>query len=298
MNEEGNVVPLYEKLRGVLGEFTPEWELLFVDDGSTDGTWKKIEAAHAQDPRVKGLSLSRNFGHQMALTAGLDAANGDAVIAMDADLQHPPELLRSLIVKWKEGYEVVYTLREATEGAGIFKKITAGLYYRIFRALTKLDLPTNAADFRLLDRKVVEAFRGIRERSRFLRGLTAWVGYRSIGIPYVAAKRVSGVTKYRLGRMAWLALDGIVSFSIQPLLLAAGVGAFIAAGGFAYLAFVLFEKIVNGEGVPGWASVVSLVAIVGGIQLIVLGLIGIYVGKIFDEVKARPLYLTREKIGC
>lgn len=297
LNEETNLPVLYERVAGELQSLACDFEILFVDDGSTDSSAERIAALHRADARVKMLSMSRNFGHQAALTAGMDHATGDAVIAMDADLQHPPDLIRELVLRWKEGYEVVYTVRQTTEAAGPLKRASATLFYRMFRALSDIDLPANSADFRLLDRRVVEAFRQIRERTRFLRGLVGWAGFRSIPVPYQANARLSGQTKYSPTRMIRLAIDGLVSFSTTPLYVAIYVGGLLALLGVAYLLYALYARFVTGNVVPGWTSLIILVTFVGGIQLVLMGIIGIYIGKIYEEAKQRPLYLIRETLG-
>lgn len=297
LNEETNLPVLYERVVGELQSLECDFEILFVDDGSTDSSAERIAALHRADARVKMLSMSRNFGHQAALTAGMDHATGDAVIAMDADLQHPPDVIRELVLRWKEGYEVVYTVRQTTEAAGLLKRASAKFFYRLFRALSDIDLPANSADFRLLDRRVVEAFRQIRERTRFLRGLVGWAGFRSIPVPYQANARLSGQTKYSLTRMIRLAIDGLVSFSTTPLYVAIYVGGLLALLGVAYLLYALYARFVTGNVVPGWTSLIILVTFVGGIQLVLMGIIGIYIGKIYEETKQRPLYLIRETLG-
>jgi polyisoprenyl-phosphate glycosyltransferase len=297
LNEEQNLVVLYRALVPVLEATGSEFELIFVDDGSTDQSAARISALHANDPRVKLVSLSRNFGHQHALTAGMDYARGDALIMMDADMQHPPSLVPELLSRWREGYEIVYTVRRDTRGAGPFKRATAAVFYRLFRALTGLDLAANTADFRLLDRKVVEAFRHIRERTRFLRGLTGWAGYRCFAVDYEAPARHGGKTKYDASRMAQFAINGLVSFSAAPLYAAIYVGLLLALVGFFYLLYVFYARFVSGNVVPGWTSVIVLVSFIGGIQLILMGFIGVYVGKIYEESKQRPLYLVREALG-
>lgn len=297
LNEETNLPVLYERVVGELQSLACDFEILFVDDGSTDSSAERIAALHRADARVKMLSMSRNFGHQAALTAGMDHATGDAVIAMDADLQHPPDLIRELVLRWKEGYEVVYTVRQTTEAAGPLKRASAKLFYRVFRALSDIDLPANSADFRLLDRRVVEAFRQIRERTRFLRGLVGWAGFRSVPVPYQANARLSGQTKYSPARMIRLAIDGLVSFSTTPLYVAIYVGGLLSLLGVAYLLYALYARFVTGNVVPGWTSLIILVTFVGGIQLVLMGIIGIYIGKIYEEAKQRPLYLIRETLG-
>src|SRR5262249_55101649 len=234
LNEEENVAPLYQQLLPLLEGISPEFELLFVDDGSTDRSAARISELHRADLRVKLISLSRNFGHQQALTAGMDHARGDAGIMMDADLKHPPSVFAELIRRWTEGFDVVYTVRDLTKEAGPLKRVSASLFYRLFRAVSSVDLPANAADFRLLDRKVIDAFSQIRERSRFLRGLTSWVGSRSIAVPYRAPARRSGRSKYGFKRMLRFAVDGLISFSATPLYVAIFVGLLLAIAGLGY----------------------------------------------------------------
>jgi len=293
-NEAPNLGPLYERLRRVWEEEPADWELLLVDDGSTDGTYEEALRLNARDPRVQAISFSRNFGHQMALTAGLDLADGDAVIVMDADLQHPPELITDFVKRWKEGYDIVYTVRASTEDASWSKRITSALFYRIFKRLSGFAINVNAADFRLLDRKVVLSFRGIRERVRFLRGLTSWVGYRSTAVPYHAGKRQSGQSKYSLRRMVSFAVDGLTSFSAAPLHMAVYLGFGLAVVGFLYSAYALYARFLSHTAISGWTSLIMVSLIIGGVQLIVLGIIGIYIGKLYDEVKQRPLYLVQK----
>lgn len=298
LNEAENIQPLYERLNAAMAAIGADHEIVFVDDGSTDGSARAIEALHDQDSRVKLVSFSRNFGHQLAITAGLDHATGDAAIMMDADLQHPPELIAELVARWQEGHEIVYTVRESTEDAGWLKRLTSGAFYSLFNRLTGIDMPANTADFRLLDRRVVDAFRQIRERSRFMRGLTSWVGYRSVGIPYVAHARHKGQSKYNMRRMLGFALDGILSFSTIPLHMGIYVGVVMALIGFVYMLYVAFVFVfVPSIVITGWTSMIMMVSIVGGIQLILTGIIGLYIGKIYEEVKQRPLYLTRQVVG-
>lgn len=297
-NEEATLPLLYRELKKVLLQLGVPYEVIFVDDGSDDKSVDVLQSLRAQDSRVKFLSFSRNFGHQVALTAGMDHAKGDFVAFMDADLQHPPALLLEMVRRWQEGYEVVYTLRETTEDAGLGKLMSASVFYKLFRRLTGINLESNAADFRLLDRKVVDVFKnGLRERTRFLRGLTAWVGFKSIGIPYTAAARAGGISKYSFRRMLILAVDGISSFSVVPLHLGIFVGGVVSLLGFLYGLFALAARFVQGATIPGWTSLSVLVAMLGGIQLMLIGIVGIYVGKIYDEVKQRPLYLIRHSQG-
>jgi polyisoprenyl-phosphate glycosyltransferase len=258
---------------------------------------EEIRKLRARTDRVRLLSLSRNFGHQIALTAGIDHASGDAIVLMDADLQHPPALIPQLISRWLDGFEVVHTIRKTTAESSWPKRATAAAFYRVFRLLSRVDLPSNAADFRLIDRKVADALRGIRERTRFLRGLTVWAGYRSTSISYDAPTRQAGETKYSPARMLKLAIDALVSFSAAPLHLAVYAGIVLALLGFLYAGYALYARFVTGHVLPGWTSLAILVSIVGGIQLVLMGVIGVYLGKIFEEVKRRPLYLVRSRLG-
>ena len=296
-NEEENVPILYGLLVEEVSPLAADFEILFVDDGSTDGSASAVEMLHRQDPRVKLISLSRNFGHQNALTAGMDCATGDAVIMMDADLQHPPRVIRELVRRWNEGFEVVYTIREEMEDAGPLKRLFSSFFYRLFRALSGLDLSSNAADFRLLDRKVVEAFGRIRERTRFLRGLANWVGFRSTAVIYEAPSRRSGESKYGARKMLRLAMDGLVSFSATPLYVAIYLGLALVLAGFGYLLYILYSRLVVGDVVPGWTSLIVIVMLIGGAQLGLTGIIGVYVGRIYEEAKQRPLYLISRRLG-
>ena len=296
-DEQENIPEMYRRLLAVLPALADEFEILFVDDGSRDDSARRIEALCRQDPRVKAIFLSRNFGHQRALTAGLDHATGDAVVVMDADLQHPPELLHEMVRLWRDGYEIVYTLRQPARHLSWWKRSTAALFYRTFHWLSRVDLPFNAADFRLFDRKVVMSLRRIRERARFLRGLTGWMGFRSIGVSYEVRPRFSGQSHYGVLGMIHLAVDGIVSFSTKPLYLSIYVGFALAVAGLFYGVFAVYARLVTHRVIPGWTSLLTLFALIGGIQLILMGVIGIYIGRIYEEVKQRPLYLIRKALG-
>jgi dolichol-phosphate mannosyltransferase len=297
MNEEGNITLLYQKVESALSKIGQEFEIIFVDDGSYDQSANKIRDLHSKDARIKLLSFSRNFGHQIALTAGLDNAKGDAVIVMDADLQHPPELLPTLIGHWEEGYDIVYTIREKTDDVSFMKKFTSRLFYKLFRKFAGIKLPMNTADFRLLDRKVVDSFLSIRERTRFLRGLTTWVGYKSKAVSYHAKSRHSGDSKYSFMKMFRLSLEAIFSFSTTPLIISIYLGFFMFILSLFLVMHVVYIKYFTDKASSGWATLIVLITLIGGVQLIVLGFVGMYIGKIYEETKKRPLYIIREVVG-
>lgn len=296
-NECDALPHFYARLCGVMQSLGEDYELVFVDDGSADQSADILLTLSREDKRVKVLELSRNFGHQVAIMAGLDYAEGDAVITMDADLQHPPELIPELIRKWREGYEVVYTCRSSTADTGLVKSFTSRLFYRIANALSEVPIPPGAADFRLLDRTVVQVFRKLGERALFVRGLVSWVGYRQAMIPYQAGGRYGGKTKYSMPRMLGLAADGIVSFSTVPLYISALIGVVISSLSFIYVVYALYIRLFTDRGGEGWASILTSILLIGGIQLITLGVLGIYLGKIYNEVKGRPRYLVRRTAG-
>ena len=295
-NEQESVPELYRRLTAALSGVVKSFEVVLVDDGSNDRSWEIIRELAARDGRVKGLSFSRNFGHQMAFTAGLDHADGDAVVIMDADLQDPPELLPELLARWREGYDVVYAVRARRHGETAFKLFTAAAFYRLLRRITRVDIPVDTGDFRLMSRKAVEAFRRMPERHRFTRGMVAWLGFRQVGVPYARAARHAGETKYPLRKMLRLASDGITSFSYIPLQLASWIG--LAVSGLALLALVVAVAIRLGGGtMPAWTIAAAALALLGGVQLVAVGLVGEYVGRVLDEVRRRPLYLVRDSVG-
>jgi dolichol-phosphate mannosyltransferase len=291
-NEEGNLIPLYEELCTHLDG--QSWELVIVDDGSRDRTWQVIEELTQKDPRVRGLSLSRNFGHQYALLAGLKDARGDAVVSLDADLQHPPAMIPELVERWKCGINVVHTQRRAEGELGWFKRETSRWFYRLISRLSGLSIHEGQSDFRLLDRRVVTAVTGMVEADLFLRGLVHWVGYRSETVPYRVRKRSWGRSKYSLGRMLYLALAGVTSVSTLPLRL--GIIAGFVTSGLAFLE-ILYVVFVSwkGDPVPGWASLAGLVALLFGMNFILLGFLGIYVGHIFGRVQNHPPFLIERR---
>lgn len=297
-NEESNISTIYERILKVLsGMDVSGYEIIFVSDGSTDGSEKAIKDLGEKDEGVKGLFFSRNHGHQFALKAGLDHSNGDAVASMDADLQHPPELLPEMYEKWQEGYDIVQTIRKETEGVGPFKKITAKLYYSFLNFFSDVDVVDGAADFRILDRKVVEVLSGFSESNLFMRGLIPYVGFKIAYIDFVAADRFSGTSKYTVKKMFHFAVDGLMGFSIKPLRMATHLGIFMSAFSMVYIVYVLISKYMLQNTVQGWSSVVCIVSLLGGIQLICLGIIGEYVGRAFMELKQRPQYIIAEKIN-
>ena len=296
-NEEESFGALVVRLREVMDRLDGPAEVVLVDDGSRDGSYALMVAANREDPRFKVLQLSRNFGHQIAITAGMDVAAGQAVIVMDADLQDPPEVILQMAARWQEGYEVVYAVREHREGETLFKRKTATIFYGIQRRLAEIDQPVEVGDFRLVDRKALDAFLQMRERNRYVRGMFSWVGFRQTAVPYVRASRAAGESKYPLRKMLRLALDGFVGFSTAPLRFALTLGLLMAAASVAYGVVVIALKLAGLAGVPGYASLLVTVTFLSGVQLIVIGMVGQYVARIYDEVRARPLYLVREARG-
>ena len=294
-NESGNIPDLYSRVRDVLDSTGESWELILIDDGSTDDSADLIRSYAIQDDRVRPVIFARNFGHQIAVTAGLDYCRGDAVVIIDSDLQDPPELILDLITKWKEGYEVVYAVREEREGEGWFKLITAALFYRMISSITDVNIPMDAGDFRLLDRKVVDVLNQMREKHRFLRGMSSWVGFRQTGVPYRRVARQVGETKYPFRKMFRLAINAVTSFSYFPLQLATYIG-FIAAGISILSIPVVIAIRLWGTETPLLGQTTTLIAVLflGGVQLISLGILGEYIGRLYDEAKGRPLYIVRE----
>jgi dolichol-phosphate mannosyltransferase len=272
-------------------------EIVLVDDGSRDAGYQMMVAASEEDARIKVLQLSRNFGHQVAITAGMDFASGRAVVVMDADLQDPPEVILEMAARWQEGYEVVYAVRERREGETFLKKATARLYYALLRRLADVDQHVDVGDFRLVDRKALDAFLQLRERNRYVRGMFTWVGFRQIEVPYTRAPRQAGRSKYPLRKMIRLAADGIVGFSSAPLRLGIAVGMFMAIAAVGYGVVAIALKLAGLPYVPGYASLLVTITFLSGIQLIVIGIVGLYLARVYDEVRGRPLYFIREARG-
>lgn len=296
-NERDGLNALFDRVKSVIDRVDGTVEVILVNDGSRDGSAEKMDECFKRDPRFKALHLSRNFGHQVAITAGLEWARGQTVTVMDADLQDPPELILEFIAKWKEGFEVVYAVRRKREGETKFKLLTAKLFYRIIQRLTHVDIPVDTGDFRLMDRKAVDAFLKMPERHRFIRGMVSWVGYRQVGVPYDRASRVFGETHYPFRKMLKFALDGITSFSVFPLQIASYVGVLAATGSFLSILYILYLKFFTDRTVQGWTSLMVVVLFLGGVQLLALGIIGEYIGRTYDESRRRPLYLVGRAIG-
>ncbi len=293
-NELDNIPELYRRVCDTMSATRGTWELVLVDDGSTDGSTEAIRLLAKQDKHVRPVIFARNFGHQPAITAGWDHARGDVVVIIDADLQDPPEVIPDLIAKWKEGYQVVYAVRAEREGETWFKKLTAALFYRIIYRITDVKIPMDTGDFRLMDRKVVDVLKTMHERHRFPRGMSAWVGFKQIGVPYKRAARHAGVTKYPFKKMLKLALNAVTSFSYFPLQLATYFG--FASAGLAAIAIpvVIVMRLMGSQFFEGQASTLIAVLFLGGVQLISLGVLGEYLGRVYDETKGRPLYIVSE----
>lgn len=297
-NEEGNVEELINRTRPVLDSISENWEMILVDDGSRDQTWSQVVAASSRDGRIKGSRLSRNFGHQFALFAGLCEASGDAVISMDSDLQHPPETIPALVDQWMSGSKIVNTVRIDSEKTGFFKKTTSLLYYKLFSFLSGVEISHGMADFRLLDRQVVERLSEFREEGLFLRGLVQWVGFPTSLVKYRCGDRFSGQTKYNIRRMVKFAWQGVTSFSIVPLRVAILVGLSTALISFVYLSRAVIAHIYSGVTVPGWTSTVGILSFLFGVLFIFLGILGEYIGRILVQVRSRPLFIVAERVGA
>ena len=293
-NEKENLPELYRRIAEVMESSGETWELILVDDGSTDGSTEKIHELAEADVRIRKLIFARNFGHQIAITAGWDHARGDAVVIIDADLQDPPEVILELAKKWKEGYEVVYAVRAEREGESWFKLWTASLFYRLIYRITDVKIPVDTGDFRLMDRKVVDVLKQMRERHRFPRGMSAWVGFKQVGVEYKRAARHAGVTKYPFKKMLKLAVNAITSFSYFPLQVATFFGFFSAGVAILAIPIVVYMRVTGSQAFFGQATTLIAVLFLGGVQLISLGILGEYIGRLYDEAKGRPLYILRE----
>ncbi len=296
-NEEEVVKECLERLTTVMSSQGEEYELIFVDDGSRDKTLEILESYAQDDNKIKILSFSRNFGHQAAISAGMDFSSGKAIIIIDADLQDPPEIIPEMIKKWKEGFDVVYGKREKRKGESAFKKTTAKLFYRFLASQTELDIPVDTGDFRLIDRKVCDVLSSLTEKNRYVRGLVSFAGFRQTGVSYVRDERFAGETKYPLKMMLKFAMDATTSFSKKPLKIAGIVGSVLSVASFLYLFYAIYLKLFTDQTVSGWASIVSIMLFFNGVMLIILGIMGEYIGRIYDEVKNRPLYIIKDKTG-
>jgi polyisoprenyl-phosphate glycosyltransferase len=298
VRDEAECLPeLTRRLGSVIDQLDGEAEIIFVDDGSTDDSFRILCDLRATDERVKVIRLARNFGHQAAITAGFDIARGEATVVMDADLQDPPELVAALVERWREGFDVVYAVRRRREGDPVHRRLATGIFYRTLRHLTAVDIPAEAGDFRLVDRRVLDEFKQLRERNRYIRGMFAWLGFRQTGVAYERDRRYAGSTGYRLRDLTKFALDAVVGFSEVPLRFMLLIGFSVAAISFAIGVWALVAKLAGSSVVPGWASVMIVVSFLGGVQLAVVGVLGLYVARIYDEVRGRPLYVVAETCG-
>ncbi len=292
-NEEENIDAFFNEVCKYMEPLPVSFEVIFVDDGSRDATPLILDRLAQADSRVRALILARNFGHQVALSCGLDHADGDAVITMDGDMQHPPAMLPQLIESWQSGYQVVQTIRKDTEGVSWFKRITSSTYYKLINSISQIHVTEGGSDFRLMDKQVVASFRLFRERARFIRGMISAIGYKQATIEFTAPPRFAGTSKFSLRRMLHFALDGITAYSKMPLRIAFYIGVLCGIASFAVTLHVLYIKLFTEEAVPGWATISASILLLGGLQLTGLGIIGEYIGRIFEEVKQRPLYWLR-----
>lgn len=298
MYNEDQVAALFvERILPILSRITPDFEILCVNDGSRDGTMEVLRAIHLRESRLKIIDLSRNFGKEVALTAGLDHATGDAVVPIDADLQDPPELIEELVRGWQNGADVVLAIRRDRSSDSRFKRVTAHLFYQFMRRIGEIQIPSNAGDFRLMDRRVVDALKRLPERTRFMKGLFAWLGFRTLEVYYDRPARAAGETKWRLWRLWNLALEGIFSFSTVPLRIWSYIGLAVSVFAATYLVWVVLKTLIMGVDTPGYASLLSVVLLFSGLNMLGLGIIGEYLGRVFIETKQRPLYLVQELVG-
>ena len=292
-NEQENIEVFYQEVLNAMAEVPHQFEIIFVDDGSRDFTPLILDKLRNSDSRVKAIIFSKNYGHQMALTCGLDNANGDAVITMDGDMQHPPELIPTLIENWEKGFEIVQTIRLDTEGETWLKKTTSKGFYKILNTISNTHIYPGGADFRLMDQKVVKSFRLFKEKARFIRGMISSIGYNQINIEFIAPKRFAGKSKFSIAKMLRFALDGVTAYSKTPLRLAFYMGILMFLASLGMVSYVVYIKMFTNEAVLGWATITASIFFLGGLQLLGIGIIGEYVGRVFEEVKGRPLYLVK-----
>ena len=295
-NEEEVIEESYSRLTQVLQKIDGDYQIVFVNDGSKDRTEMIATNIAKNDRKVVLLNFSRNFGHQNAITAGMDYADGDAVIVIDADLQDPPELIYKMIEKYNEGYDVVYAVRSKRKGETLFKKATAKLFYRTLNKLVDIHIPLDTGDYRLISREVCDILKRMRERNRFVRGMVSWIGFKQIGIEFERDERFAGKTKYTLSKMIKFSLDGIISFSTKPLKFSIHIGVIMASLSFIYAIYLIFAKAFSGKTVEGWTTIVVLILLIGGIHMLTLGVIGEYIARIYDESKNRPLYIIKDEV--
>jgi dolichol-phosphate mannosyltransferase len=293
-NEEAVIRTTHARLSEVVPGIEPSYEILYVNDGSRDGTLSLLREIERDDPRVRVLTFSRNFGHQAAVTAGVQHARGDAVVLIDADLQDPPEVIAEMVARWREGYQVVYGVRRTREGETPFKLATARIFYRTLNRLSETPIPLDTGDFRLMDRCVVNHLNAMPERDRFIRGMVAWIGFRQVKIEYDRARRFAGESKYPLRKMIKFALDGMLSFSTKPLRLATNLGFLVSALSVLLILYAFYKRLFTADYVPGWTLLITVMVFLGGVQLVCIGIIGEYVGRIYGETKRRPLYILDE----
>ncbi len=296
-NEQETLPELQRRMVELMNALDAPAEAILINDGSSDQSQQLMQSIADADRRFKVLKFSRNFGHQIAISAGIDFSSGQAVVILDADLQDPPEVIHEMIAQWKQGYQVVYAVRKERKGETFFKKASASLFYRFLRKFTEVDIPADVGDFRLVDRQAVNAFKSLRENNRYVRGLFSWIGFRQTAVNYVRAERFAGETKYPLRKMLQFAMNGVLSFSNVPLKLALHLGFLVSCSAFLYGLFAILAKLAGWYTVRGWASILVVVSFLGGIQLIVLGVIGQYIGRIYDEVKRRPIYIIESAQG-
>ena len=297
-NEEDVITSTVNRLRAFCATVKDvRVEMIFVDDGSQDGTRARLKSFGTEDPRIRIIGFARNFGHQVAVTAGIDAARGDAVVLIDADLQDPPEVIHGMLTLWREGYDVVYGTRTDRPGESLFKRVTARLFYRVLSRLSDVPIPLDTGDFRLMDRRVADTLRAMPERDRFIRGMVSWVGFRQTALPYQRAERLAGESKYPLRRMLRFATDGILSFSTKPLQISIALGMFAAFLSVLGVLYALYMRLFTHIWVEGWTALMIAILFLGGTQLISVGILGEYIGRIYAEIKQRPLYIVQEYWG-